>query len=160
GQQLRVFGGKATIAADVEDPTLFGGDDADVLGPRLGALPRATRNAQFDFVRGPQPPVAQLQVDGHLHRILYAVATPVVAHAALHRVYRLAVGVAAVHAGLDQPFSDQWQLLDVRVDHVDPLTAGDLGVEPEFLRNLTDQDQVLGLDVAAGHPGHHRVAAV
>src|SRR6266850_108747 len=66
----------AAVAADVEVPALFSGDDADVLALRLGALARAARHRHLDLVRRAQPPVAVLDVDRHRYRVLHAVAAP------------------------------------------------------------------------------------
>src|SRR6185437_13833086 len=76
GQQVGVAGAGAAVAADVQVPAALGGDDADVLGLRLGALPGAAGHRHLDLVRLPQAPVAQLQVDGDLHGVLDAVAAP------------------------------------------------------------------------------------
>ena len=43
-------------------------------------------------------------------------------------------------------------------EHVDPLAAGDLGVQAEVLRHLPDDEQPLGRHLAAGDPRDDRVA--
>src|ERR1700691_4427986 len=68
--------------------------------------------------------------------------------------------MALLPPAVDYSFADLQALLHAGTEHVNPLAAGDLRVEPEVLRDLTDQDQMLRLDVTAGHPRHHRVAAV
>ena len=148
------------VAAHVEVPPGFGGDDADVLAARLRTFPGTSGHPHLDLVWGAQTPVAQLEVDGHLHRILLPVPAPVTADAALHGAQRLAVGVSGFHAALHQAPPDLGQLVHARAEHIDALAAGDLGVEVEFLGDLADQDEVVGGDVAARHAGHHRIAAV
>ncbi len=143
GQQLCVLGGHAAVAADVEVPSVLGGDDADVLAAGLGALAGAARDAHLDLVRGPQAAVAELEVDGHLHRVLLPVAAPVAADAALHRAQRLAVCVAGLHPAVDEAAPDLGQLIDPGAEHVDALAAGDLGVQVEIPCDLADQDQLL-----------------
>ncbi|COY49726.1 Uncharacterised protein [Mycobacterium tuberculosis] len=64
------------------------------------------------------------------------------------------------HAAINQSLPDQGQLIHPGAEQVDPLTAGDLGVEAEVLCDLADQNQVFWLDVTARHPRHHRVTAV
>ena len=150
----------AAVAPDVEVPSGFGGDDADVLATGLRALAGTPRHAHLDLVRCAQPPVAQFEVDRHLHRILLAVAAPVAADAALHGAQRLAVRLTGFHAAVDEPAPDLRQLVHAGAEHVDALPAGDLGVQPEVAGDLTDEDQLLGGDVAAGNPRYHRVAAV
>ena len=159
-EQLRVPGREAAVAADVEVPALVGGDDADVLAAGLGALAGAARDAELDLVRRAQPAVAQLERDRQAHRVLHAVAAPRRADARLHGAQRLAVGVPGLEAGVDQPLPDRRQLLDAGAEQVDPLAAGDLGVEPEVLGDLADRDQPLGRDLAAGDPRDDRVGAV
>ena len=160
GQQLGVGRAHAAVAADVEVPPPLGGDDADVLALGLGALPGAARHGELDLVRRPQAPVAQLEVDGELHRVLHAVAAPHRADARLHRAHGLAVGVAGLEAGGDEPRPDRRELLDPGAEEVDALAAGDLRVEVEVAGDLADDDELLGRDLAAGHAGHDRVGAV
>ena len=111
-------------------------------------------------MRRPQAPVAQLELDGQADRVLHAVAAPRRADAGLHRAQRLAVGVARLEAGVDQPLPDGGQLLDAGAEQVDALAAGDLRVEVEVAGDLADGDELVGRDLAAGHAGHHRVGAV
>jgi hypothetical protein len=68
--------------------------------------------------------------------------------------------MTGLHATVDQSPPDLGQLVDARAEHVDPQAAGDLGVQTEVAGDLTDQDQLLGGDVAAGHARRHRIAAV
>ena len=159
-EQHGVPRGEAAVAADVHVPARLGGDHADVLAARLGALPSAPRHAELELVRRPQTPVAQLELDRHAHRVLHAVAAPGGSDARLHRAQRLAVGVSRLEPGLDQSLPDVGQLLQARAEHVDPLAAGDLRVEPEVLGHRADHEQPLGRDLAAGDARHHRVAAV
>ncbi len=161
GEQLGVPRGESAVAADVEVPAGLGGDHPEVLRPGLGALPRAPRHRRLDLVRRPQPPVAQLQRDGEAHRVL------------LRRsgtrscpTQDFTVRSALPYACPDsKPASTSrrqiaGQLLDPGAEHVDPLPAGDLGVEPEVAGHLADHDQPLRGDLAAGDARHHRVGAV
>ena len=52
------------------------------------------------------------------------------------------------------------QLVDPGAEQVDALAAGDLGVEAELLGHLAEGDELVGGDLAARHPGDHRVGAV
>ena len=143
GQQPRVRGVGAAVAADVQVPALLGGDDPEVLGPRLGALAGTAADAALELVRRAEPAVAQLQRDREAHGVLHAVPAPGGADARLHRAQRLAVGVAGLEAGVDQPPPDRGQLLHPRAEQVDPLAAGDLGVEVEVPGHLADHDQLV-----------------
>src|SRR5690606_34831282 len=136
GEQAGVTGGEPAVAAHVQVPALVGRDDADVLGPGLGALAGTARDAELDLVRRAQPAVAQLELDGEAHRVLHAVAAPARPDAGLHRAQRLAVRVAGLETRVDQTSPDVRQLLDAGTEHVDPLTAGDLGVETEVAGHL------------------------
>ena len=60
GEQLRVLRLHAAVAADVEVLALLGGDDAEVLALRLGALARAARHRRLELVRRAQALVAVL----------------------------------------------------------------------------------------------------
>ncbi len=62
--------------------------------------------------------------------------------------------------GIDQSPPDRRQLLDPRAEHVDPLPAGDLGVQAELARHLADGDQAVRRDLPARDPRHDGVAAV
>src|SRR5439155_21994927 len=75
-EEVGVPGLEAAVAADVEVPTVPGGDDAEVLAARLGALPGAAGHRGLHLVRGAQPAVAQLQLDGQADRVLYPVPAP------------------------------------------------------------------------------------
>ena len=159
-EQVGVPGPEAAVAADVEVPAVLGGDDAEVLAPGLGALAGAAGHRRLDLVRCPQSAVAQLECDGEPDRVLHPVAAPGRADAGLHGAQRLAVRVARLEAGVDQPAPDVGQLLDPRAEQVDPLPAGDLRVETEVAGHLADHDQLVRGDLAAGYPRHHRVGAV
>jgi hypothetical protein len=63
GEQLGVARLHAAVAAHVQVPALFGGDDADVLALRLGAFARAAGDAELDLVRRAQALVAVLERD-------------------------------------------------------------------------------------------------
>src|SRR4029453_11527963 len=150
----------AAVAADVQVPAVLGGDHADVLGAGLGALAGAAGHAELDLVRRPQTAVPQLQGDRHPDGVLDAVPAPGRADARLHRADRLAVRVPGLEPGVDQPLPDPRQLLDPGAEQVDPLAAGDLGVQPEVAGHLADRDQPLRRDLAAGDPRDDGVAAV
>src|SRR5262249_51154667 len=86
--------------------------------------------------------------------VLYAVPAPGGADARLHGAQRLAVRVPGLEAHVGQAFPDPGELLDPRAEQVDPLRAGDLGIEPELARDLADDDELLRRDLAA-RPGWH-----
>ena len=121
----------AAVAADEEIPTLLAGDDAEVLALCFGALARAAGDTAFELVRCAKAAVAKLDLDGEADRVLDSVAAPGAADARLHGAEGLGIGVAGFEAGLDQAEPYFGQLLDRRAEHVDSLTAGDLGVEAE-----------------------------
>src|SRR4029450_2878508 len=64
-------------------------------------------------------PVAELQAEGHAHRVLHAVAAPGVADAGFHRAHGLAVGVARLEAGIHQPGPDGRELVHPGAEQVD-----------------------------------------
>ncbi|EKT80631.1 cellobiohydrolase A [Rhodococcus opacus M213] len=160
GEQLGVLRRLAAVAADVQVPAVFGGDDADVLAARLGAFAGAARDTELDLVRGPQAAVSVLQVDRHTDGVLHAVSAPGGSDAALHGAQRLAVGLTGLHARVDETLPDRGQLLDAGAEQVDALTAGDLRVQAEVAGHLADDDELFGGAFAAGHPRHHGVGAV
>ena len=137
-EQLRVRRLEAAVAADVHVPALVGGDDADVLAAGLRALARASRDAELQLVRRAEAAVAQLELHGHRHGVLHAVAAPGRADAALHVAQRLAVRLAGLEPGVDEPLPDVGQLVEPRAEQVDALAAGDLRVEAEVGRDLRD----------------------
>src|SRR5471032_2396265 len=159
-QQLGVARLHAAVAADVEVPALFGGNDADVLALRLGAFAGAAGDAELDLVRRAQTLVAVFQFDREAETIGDAEAAPRRTDAGLHRAQRFAVGVAGFETGSDQFFPYQRQLLDARAKQINALAAGDLGVQAVLLGDHADGDQAIGRDFAAGHARHHRVGAV
>src|SRR5471030_2426948 len=144
-QQLGVARLHAAVAADVEVPAFFGGDDADILALRLGAFAGAAGDAELDLVRRAQTLVAVFQFDREAETIGDAEAAPRRTDAGLHRAQRFAVGVAGFETGGDQFFPDQRQLFDARAEQIDALANG---------------DQAIGRDFSAGHARHHRVGAV
>ena len=150
----------AAVAADVEVPALFGGNDADVLALRLGAFAGAARHTKLDLVWSAQALVAVLQLHRQAHAVLHAVAAPGRSHAALHGAQRFAIRVAGLESGGDQLFPDQRQLFHPCAKHVHARTARDLGVQPVLLRHLAHSDQPVGRDFAAGHAWHHGIGAV
>jgi hypothetical protein len=68
--------------------------------------------------------------------------------------------VAGLESGVGQPLPDLWQLVDRGTEHVDTLTAGDLGVQIEVAGHLANQDESFGGDFATRHARHHRVGSV
>src|SRR5262249_3034538 len=150
----------AAVAADVQVPALLGGGHAEVLAARLRAFPRAARDTALELVGRPQAPVAQLEHDRQAHRVLDAVATPGRSAARLHGAQRLAVGVSGLEARVDQPPPDRRELLHPGAEQVDPLAAGDLGVEPEVAGDLADDDEPLRGDLPARDTRDDGVGAV
>ena len=51
------------------------------------------------------------------------------------------------------------QLVDRRAEQIDPLAAGDLGVQVVLLGDDAQGDQLVGGDLAARHTRHHGVGA-
>src|SRR4249919_1021150 len=132
----------AAVAADVEIPSLLGGDDADVLTLRLGAFARAARDGHLQLVRRAQPAVAVLDVDRHLHRVLHAVAAPRAPDARLDRPQRLAIRMAGFEAGIDQLLPYEGELFDAGAEEIDALGAGDLGIEAVLRGHLAQHHQL------------------
>ena len=153
-------GVRAAVAADVDVPALLGGDEAEVLALRLGALAHAAAHRALELVRRANALVAVLDADGEGGRVLHAVAAPRRADAALHRAERLAVRVAALEPGRDELLPDLGELLDARAEEVDALAAGDLGVEAVLLGDLSEGDELVRRDLAARYARHDRVRAV
>ena len=63
----------------------------------------------------------------------------------------------ALEAGRDQLFPDIRELMHLGTEEIDSLAAGDLGVEPVLLGDRSESDQLVGRDLAAGHPRHDAV---
>ena len=114
-----MYGVRAAVAPDVEVPAVGGRDDADVLASGLGALTGAARDAHFQLVRGPQAAVAQLELDGHGHRVLHAETAPGGTYTGLHVAQGFAVGVAGLEACLYELLPNVRQLLEAGAEHVD-----------------------------------------
>src|SRR5699024_9689675 len=140
----------AAVAADVEVPPAVGGDHADVLRLGLGALARAAGDADLDLVGRAQAAVAPLEMHGHRGRVAHAVAAPVGAQARLHHPQRFAVGVPGLEAGRHQALPDLGKLLEAGTEHADPLGAVDLHVQAVILRDLGEDEQLLGSDLTRG----------
>src|SRR5690606_34556025 len=100
GEQVGVPRPEPAVAADVEVPAALGGDHAEVLAARLGALAGAAGHRRLDLVGRAQAPVAQLERDRHADRVLHAVPAPGGADAGLDRAHGLAVRVAGLEAGV------------------------------------------------------------
>src|SRR6267378_6414610 len=159
-KQISVSRLHAAVAAHVQVPAFFRGDDADVLALRLGALARAARDRHLHLVRRADAAVAVLDVDRHRDRILDSVTAPGAADTGLYCSQCFPIGVARFEARVHEILPDERQLLDARAEEVDALRAGDLGVEAEFLRHDPEHDQFLGCDLAARNPRHDRIGAV
>src|SRR5579883_510696 len=106
GEEVGMARLSAAVAADVQVPALLRGDDAEVLALRLGTFADAAGHRCLDLVRRTDALVAILDADGEADRILHTVTAPRRAYAALDRSQRLAVGMAALEAGVDQFFPD------------------------------------------------------
>ena len=65
--------------------------------------------------------------------------------------------MAAFETGINETFPDVGQVLHLSTEHVDPLPAGDLGVEFVLLRRFADSQQLVGRDLAAGDSRNDRV---
>ncbi len=133
GEELGVLRLHPAVAAEIEIVALLGGDDAEVLTLRLGALARAARHGGLQLVRRAQPLVAVLEPDGEGDRVLHAEAAPGAADAGLHRAQRLAVGVPGLEPGVRSARCQiSGSCSSARAEQVDPLSAGDLRVEAEL----------------------------
>ena len=111
-------------------------------------------------MRGADALVAVLHPDGEAHRVLNTEAAPGRTHTALHRTERFAVSMATFETGIDQVFPDVGKLIHPGTEQVDPLTAGDLGIEFVFLSDLTQHDELVGRDFSAGDSGHDGVKSL
>ena len=104
GEQGGVLRFGAAVAAYIEIPAFFSGDDAEIFTLRFGTFADAAGYAGFEFVRRAQAFVAVFQINGEADRVLYAVAAPCAADAGFHRAQGFAVGVAAFETGCNQLF--------------------------------------------------------
>ena len=147
------------VSADEEVVSGLGRDQADVFRLRLGALANAAGHRALDLVRRADAAVALLDADSEPDRILDPVAAPRGADAALDRAQRLAIGVPALEARLDQLLPDGRQLVHLRSEQVDPLAARDLRVQAVLLGHRAEGDQLGGSDLATGHARHDAVEA-
>ena len=159
GQQVGVSWIGAAIPADIEVVAALRGDEAEVLAPRLGTFTHTPGNRRFELVRRPDPPIALLDPNGELDRILYAVPTPRRPDAALDGPQRLAVGMTALETGANQLLPDVGQLVHLRAEHVDPLSTGDLREETVFLGDRAERDELVRGDFAARDARNHGVDA-
>ncbi len=150
----------APVAAEVEVVALLGGDDAEVLALRLGALAGASGDGGLQLVRRAEALVTILQADGEADRVLHAEAAPGAPDAGLHRAQRFPVGVSGLEACGDEVVPDVRQLVEPRAEEVHPLCAGDFRVQAELLRRAAQRDELIGGDLTARHARDHRVAAV
>src|SRR5690606_21666065 len=148
---------RAPVAADVEVPALVGRDDAEVLALRLRALTNAAADGRLQLVRGAQALVAILDADREADGVLHALATPGRADAALHGAQRLAVGVAALEASVDELLPDVGEVSDVGAEQIHALAARDLRVETEALGDLAEDDELVGGDLPSRHARHDGV---
>ena len=154
-----MLGLRAAVAAHVEVPAFFGGNDAEVLGLGLGALAHAAAHAAFQLVGRADALVAVLNFDGKRHAVVQPVAAPGTAHAAFHGAQALAIGVPALKTRVNQLLPDVGQIADVRPKHINPLSARNLGVETILFGHAANHHQLLGRDFAPRDARHHRVAA-
>src|SRR5690606_26565439 len=155
-EQIGVTRAHAAVAGYIQVPALLGGDHAEVLGLRLGALTGAAADRELELVGRADALVAVLQIDGELDAVLHAIAAPGAADAAFHRAHRLAVGLAGLEARIHQTLPDGRQLVQLGAEQVDALAAGDLGVEPEIARYFAQDDEFLRRDFSSYGARHHR----
>src|SRR5262249_3529518 len=105
-EQVGVAGLEATVAADVQVPAVLRRDDAEVLAPRLRALAGAAGHGRLHLLRRAPAPVPPLPLHRHAARVLSPVAAPRRPDAGRDGTQRLAVRVARLEAGVDQPAPD------------------------------------------------------
>src|SRR5882724_12670552 len=149
----------AAIAAYIEVPSFFGGDDAEVLALGFRAFPDAARHSRFDLMRRAQAAVAFFDTDRVADAVVQSEPAPGAADATFDGAERLAICVTALEAGIDQLAPDQRKVGQMGAEHIDPLGAGDLGIEAIFLSNLPDGDQLLRCDLSTGDPRHYGISA-
>src|SRR5258708_2470451 len=158
-QQLVVLRFGASVTAYIEVPSFFRSDDAKVLALRLGAFPDTAAYAALDLMRRPDPPVSFLRFDGKRYAVVQAKTAPGTAHATFHRPKRFPVGVTAFESGPDQFLPDIRQVSHMGTEQIDPLAAGDLGIEVIFFGYFSQHDQFLGGDLPPGNTGHYGIGA-
>ena len=65
--------------------------------------------------------------------------------------------MATFHAGGDDFFPNVGKLLYLRAKQIDPLTSGNLRIQPVLLRDLAQHDQFVGGDLASRNTGDDRI---
>src|SRR5262249_31640574 len=157
GQQVGVPRLRAPIAADKKVVSLLRGDQSDVFRLRLGTFANAAGDSHFDLVRRADSLIAIFDSNGEADGVLHAVAAPGCTDAALDRAQSLAVRVTAFEASIYQHLPNVGQVLHLRAEHVDPLAAGDFGIQAKSLGHIGNHAQLLRGDFAAGHSRDHGI---
>src|SRR5579872_7361768 len=110
-------------------------------------------------MRGADPPVTFLDLDGERDTVMQTEPAPRAAHTALHRPQRLPIRMPAFETRIDQLFPDRWQIAHMRPEQIDPLSARDLRIQVVFLGYLPQHDQLLRRDLTPGDARDYRIAA-
>src|SRR5690606_3894424 len=116
GEQFGVTGFHSTIAAYIQIPAVFRGNDADVLALRFCAFTCASGYRHLQLVRCAKAPVTFLKADRHAYRVLDSKAAPRAAYTRLRRPQSLAIGVTRFETGIHQFLPDHRQLLQTSAE--------------------------------------------
>src|SRR6266567_6257841 len=134
----------AAITAHIQVVAPLRGHQAKILPLRFRTLADAARDIRLDFMWGADALVTVFQADGEADRILHAVATPRSPDTALDRPQGLAIGMAAFKANGDQFLPDVRQILDLRPQQIDALSACNLGVEAILIGCFAQRNALVG----------------
>ena len=157
-EKLRDFGLDAAVTRDVDFPSRFDADHADVLDARFGAVAWTAGNGELHLVRRIHPPQCPLQFLAHRRRVLRAEAAPIAADASFHRAERFRVRVSRRHAEI---VPDLRQVFLLHAKQVDPLAAGHLDCRYlVFVDDVGDAAQVGRRGFATPHPRYDGERAV
>src|SRR5690606_11633068 len=121
---------------------------------------RAAGYRELELVRCAQSLVAVLDRNREADAVLHAAAAPGRADARFHGAHGFAVRMARFEPGVDQLFPYERQLVHLRAEEIDALTARDLRVKTVLLRDRADRDQLVRGDLAARDARHDGIRAV
>src|SRR5690606_2374215 len=113
------------------------------------ALSRVQPDTAYLSLCGALSPLAVPDHAREADAILHAVAAPGRADARFHGAHGFAVRMARFEPGVDQLFPYERQLVHLRAEEIDALTARDLRVKTVLLRDRADRDQLVRGDLAA-----------
>nr|VUD29742.1 Uncharacterised protein [Raoultella sp. NCTC 9187] len=160
GQQIRVTRLHPAVAAHVEVPAFFGGDDADVFTLRFRAFTRTAGHAKLHLMRRTDAFIAVLQLDAEA----YAVAHRRSGTRCCRRRFWPYAGLwrtrGRFKARFNQLTPDFRQIVFLSAKHADTLRAGDFGVEVIFARDAARRPLAFRRDFAACGARDNRVGPV